>query len=131
LIEWVRELPAEAPIYSNELDALYLRTGRQAFQVPIRWDPVQDAPRDDYDSQLAAMRRRIDDEGAVLVLFNTIADQSDFLPPAIELTEGLALVFEASDGAAYAAPASGQQPLDRTSLLSLLRRVPVGRTGLE
>jgi hypothetical protein len=102
LIGWVRGLPAEVSIYSNELDAVYLQTGRQAFQVPIRWDPVRQAPREDYPEQLAAMRRRVQEEGAVLVLFDTISGQQAFLPPAEELTEGLAEIFRSSDGAAYA-----------------------------
>jgi 4-amino-4-deoxy-L-arabinose transferase-like glycosyltransferase len=131
LIQWVRGLPADTPIYSNELDALYLHTGRQAFQVPIRWDPVREAARDDYDAQLAAMRRRIGDEGAVLVLFNTIVGQSGFLPPAAELTRGLSLVFEAGDGAAYRASATARWTSDSTSFLRSLGRDPLGRMGLE
>jgi hypothetical protein len=131
LVDWVRHLPEGVPLYSNELDILYLYTGRQAFQVPIRWDPVREAPRDDYDAQLAAMRRRITDEGAVLVLFNTIAGQSDFLPPAAELTRGLSLVYEASDGAVYGAPAVARGTRGSTSLLGSMGRDPLGRTGLE
>jgi hypothetical protein len=103
-MHWVRQLPGEVSIYSNELDAVYLQTGRQAFQVPIRWDPVREAPRDDYPEQLAAMRRRVQEEGAVLVLFATISGQQAFLPTEAELTDGLAEVFRSSDGAAYAGP---------------------------
>jgi hypothetical protein len=102
LIQWVRELPPEPAIYSNELDALYLQTGRQAFQVPIRWDPVREQPRQDYPEQLAAMRRRLQDEGAILVLFDTIAGQQAFLPTQEVLSEGLVEVYRAEDGAAYA-----------------------------
>jgi hypothetical protein len=131
LIDWVRRLPPGVPLYSNELDVLYLYTGRQAFQVPIRWDPVREAPRDDYDAQLAAMRRRIGNEGAVLVLFNTIAAQSGFLPPAEELTEGLSLVFEASDGAIYGASTTARWISDSASPQSLLAQDPLGRIGLE
>ena len=112
LVDWVRHLPGGVPVYSNELDVLYLHTGRQAFQVPIRWDPVVEAPRDDYAAQLAAMRGRITDEGAVLVLFNTISEQQVFLPPEEELTRGLVEVFRASDGAAYAA---GPVPIVRAT----------------
>jgi 4-amino-4-deoxy-L-arabinose transferase-like glycosyltransferase len=102
LIQWVRELPPGPAIYSNELDALYLQTGRQAFQVPIRWDPVREQPRQDYPEQLAAMRRRLQDEGAILVLFDTIAGQQAFLPTQEVLSEGLVEVYRAEDGAAYA-----------------------------
>jgi hypothetical protein len=107
LVDWVRRLPEGVPIYSNELDILYLYTGRQAFQVPIRWDPVVEAPRDDYEAQLSAMRARLTEEGAVLALFDTISAQSTFLAPREELIEGLVEVFQSSDGAAYADSESG------------------------
>ena len=101
LVGWVREHPEEGPIYSNELDALYLLTGRQAYQVPIRWDPVRAEERVDFPEQLARMRERIAGEGAVLVLFNSLASQQAFLPSEAELAEGLLPAFQASDGVVY------------------------------
>jgi hypothetical protein len=77
------------------------------------------------------MQRRIGDEGAVLVLFNTIAGQSGFLPPAAELTRGLSLVFEASDGAIYGASTTARWISDSASPQSLLGQDPLGRIGLE
>lgn len=91
-------------MYSNELDILYLYTGRQAYQVPIRWDPVREAPRQDYPEQLATMREDILQRGALLVLFDTIANQQAFLPPRPELVEGLKEILRTDDGAVYAAP---------------------------
>lgn len=108
LVDWVRRLPEGVTLYSNELDVIYLYTGRQAFQVPIRWDPVLEAPRDDYAAQLSAMRDRLANQAAVLVLFDTIAAQSAFLPPREELTDGLLVVFQTSDGAAYSASPSAR-----------------------
>lgn len=107
LVGWVREHAEEGPIYSNELDALYLLTGRQAFQVPIRWDPVRAAPREDYEKQLAAMRERIARQGAVLVLFDTLAEQQGALPSEAELVSGLRVIVRASDGVVYAARETG------------------------
>jgi hypothetical protein len=103
IVQWVRELPDPVTVYSNELNALYLLTGRQAYQVPIRWDPVVAAPRQDYPQQLAAMRERIADQGAVLVLFDTLAGQQGVLPSEAELTQGLSEIFRARDGAIYSA----------------------------
>jgi mRNA degradation ribonuclease J1/J2 len=80
---------------------VYLLTGRQAFQVPIRWDPVRAAPREDYEQQLAAMRERIADQGAALVLFDTLAEQQGALPSEAELAEGLQTAFRAADGVVY------------------------------
>jgi 4-amino-4-deoxy-L-arabinose transferase-like glycosyltransferase len=104
LVGWVREHPEEGPIYSNELDVLYLYTGRQAYQVPIRWDPVREAAREDYPAQLSSMRDRILHQGAVLVLFDSLSAQQAFLPTEEELSEGLVAVFRAEDGTVYTAP---------------------------
>jgi len=103
VVDWVAELDAATAIYSNELDALYLLTGRQAYQVPIRWDPVREAERDDYPEQLTTMRGDILTRGAVLVLFDTIDGQQAFFPPRQVLTQGLTEVVRADDGAVYGA----------------------------
>jgi len=103
LVDWVRRLPAETAIYSNELDIIYLYTGRQVYQAPIRWDPVLEAPRHDYSEQLATMREAILHRGAVLVLFDTIGGQQAFLPSREELSEGLSEWLRADDGAVYGA----------------------------
>lgn len=102
LVALTRQLPAGTPIYTNELDALYLLTGRQAYQVPIYWDPVRAAPRMDFEAQMAAMRRRLESEAGVLIVFHTISTQQSFLPTEAELAQGLAVVLQASDGTAYA-----------------------------
>jgi energy-converting hydrogenase Eha subunit E len=101
IIRWIDALDPAVPLYSNEVDAVYLLTGRQAFQVPIRWDPVRAAPREDYEQQLAAMRERIADQGAALVLFDTLAEQQGALPSEAELAEGLQTAFRAADGVVY------------------------------
>jgi hypothetical protein len=104
VVAWVADLDPGVVIYSNELDVLYLYTGRQAFQVPIRWDPVREAPREDFEGQLSSMRERVLEQGAVVVLFDTISEQQAFLPPEDVLVEGFVAVFDAGDGAVYAAP---------------------------
>jgi 4-amino-4-deoxy-L-arabinose transferase-like glycosyltransferase len=114
VIAWVADLDPAIAVYSNEMDALYLLAGRQAYQVPIRWDPVRAAPREDFEEQLAAMRTDILLRGAVLVLFNTIDNQQTFFPSRGELTDGLAERVHFEDGAVYVAP--------ETSALE--RRVP-------
>ncbi len=104
LVDWVRGRPAETAIFSNELDILYLYTGRQAYQVPIRWDPVWETEREDYPEQLARMREDILRRGAVLVLFDTIDGQQAFFAPREELTWGLTEWLRTDDGGVYGAP---------------------------
>jgi hypothetical protein len=101
LIEAVRELPSQVPIYTNELDAIYLLTGRAAFQVPIRWDPMLDAPRRDYPEQLALMRERMREQGGALVLFASFARQASFLGTEKDLTQGLRVDLRTGEGVLY------------------------------
>ncbi|MEW6566806.1 MAG: hypothetical protein AB1449_01285 [Chloroflexota bacterium] len=104
LVAAIRALPDGIPIYSNELDGIYLLTGRPAFMVPIRWDPMRAAPRADFEVQLALMRQRLFGEGGVLVLFPSLARQESFLPSEAELTAGLAVALTSAEGVIYSAP---------------------------
>ena len=101
VVEWVANLDPGVLAYSNEMDALYLLTGRQAYQVPIRWDPVRAAPREDYTEQLATMHARMQRGEAVLVVFSTLASQQAFLPPEAELADDFPAILQAPDGVVY------------------------------
>ncbi len=103
IVAWVAQLAPSTAVYSNELDALYLLTGRQAYQVPIWWDPVLAAPREDYAQQLAGMQARVGEGEAVLVLFNTLSTQQAFLPPEVDLADGFEVLLRAPDGVIYGA----------------------------
>jgi hypothetical protein len=103
LIGFVNFLRPGAPLYSNEIDAIYLLTGRPAALVPIRWDPARDAPATGYQASLETMRSRLKDGRGALILFNTMEKQESFLATVEDLTAGLTPVLIASDGAAYMA----------------------------
>lgn len=72
--------------------------------MPIRWDPVQAAPRADYPEQLASMQARVSRGEAVLILFNTLSSQQAFLPTEAGLVDGLATILLAPDGSVHGAP---------------------------
>jgi 4-amino-4-deoxy-L-arabinose transferase-like glycosyltransferase len=99
-IALVRELPADLELYSNEAFPIYYLTGRPAFWVPERTDPVKGIERADYHQQLEAMRSDLEGGGAALVLFHP-----QVLPPELpsldELTGGLAILDAAADGTIY------------------------------
>jgi 4-amino-4-deoxy-L-arabinose transferase-like glycosyltransferase len=104
LIEWLNAQPHGTTLYSNELDAIYLLTGHLVYQVPIKWDPVREQPREDYENQLEAMRLRLEAEDGYLVLMETLSNQQAFFPSETELSEGMESVLEASLGTVYAYP---------------------------
>jgi hypothetical protein len=99
-IAYVRGLP-QAPIYSNEIQAIYFLTGRMVTFIPTPLNPATGDPRTDYPEALARMRERLRTEGGALVLIDPSELSSDELS---ELTEGLRLVGEFSDGVVYSPP---------------------------
>jgi hypothetical protein len=93
----VRALP-QTLIYSNEIQALYFLTGRNAVFIPTRLNPATGEPRADYGVSLARMRERLISEEGALVLIDPSELSSEQMS---ELVEGLVLEAELSDGAVY------------------------------
>ncbi len=109
LIERIQGLPEDVPIYTNELNALYLLAGRPAYSLPLKWDSVRGAPRADFAQNMQIMRRRLEEQGAVVVLFRTLAGQGERYPTLPEITEGLTLLYESDLGQVWGQPGHWQQ----------------------
>jgi hypothetical protein len=99
-IAYVRGLP-QAPIYSNEIQAIYFLTGRMATFIPTPLNPATGEPRADYPVALARMRERLRSQGGALVLIDPSELSSEELS---DLAEGLRLVGEFPDGVVYRPP---------------------------
>lgn len=98
----VRELDEDVLLYSNEIDGIYLLTGRMAYLIPVEWDPVTQAERQDFPLQIATMRTRLEENDGCLVLFSSLERQGVF-PPEEVLTEGLHPVREGRAASVYCA----------------------------
>jgi len=100
VVDYVRHLDAGTLLYSNEIDGLYLLTGRMAYLIPVQWDPVSLQEREDYPERLETMRNRLMENEGALVLFSTLSRQ-DFFPDEEVLSEGLTPVVEEASGSIY------------------------------
>jgi hypothetical protein len=102
LIEQVKALPPATLVYSNGADAIYALTGRPAATIPRRVDPTSVRPNERYMYELAEMKSRLEDQGAVLVHFETITGRW-YLPSESELREQLSFSVLATgkDGTIY------------------------------
>lgn len=102
LLAEVEALPPETPIASNGDDVIYLFTGRPAWRLPVLWFPVNGEQNPRYRADLAAMQRRLEAEGGVLVYFYDMAWRA-YLPAEAELLAQLPLrlVWRSADGAIY------------------------------
>jgi 4-amino-4-deoxy-L-arabinose transferase-like glycosyltransferase len=67
---FLRGLPKDVAIYTNEPGAVYLYVGRPALVLPDRVDPVTAVPRAGFDNGLAELQGQVRSGRAVLALFS-------------------------------------------------------------
>ncbi len=69
-IAFLRTLPPDVHIYTNEPGAVYLYTGRGTYVLPDRYDPVTAEARPGFDQGVMEMQAEIKAGKAVLALFS-------------------------------------------------------------
>lgn len=100
VMAYLRKLPEETHIYTNEPGAVYLYTGRGNYVLPDRFDSATTLPRDNFEQSLAQMRQEILDGRAVLVIFDGgEVDDED----AALFSEGLYLAHKSAGDSIYTA----------------------------
>ncbi len=111
LVNVVGLIPADRPIYSNEVEALFLLTGRTAYRLPfgcVGDDPLlepqarADCRDPEYVEWVRRMRARLAEEQGVIALFDTIWEQP-YAPQVPRLVEGLEVLSSQGDGMLYVA----------------------------
>lgn len=99
---FLRTLPASVHIYTNEPGAVYLYTGRGAYVLPDRFDPVTAEARSGFERGVAEMQAEIKARTAVLALFS---GDNPSAADAQALSQGLFLAHKsAGDEVFTAAP---------------------------
>ena len=97
---YLRELPPDIHIYTDEPGAVYLYTGRGNYVLPDRYDSATALPRESFDENLKHMRDEILAGKAVLALFQSGEVDS---PDAAIFKEGLYLAHKSSGDEIYSA----------------------------
>jgi 4-amino-4-deoxy-L-arabinose transferase-like glycosyltransferase len=97
---YLRELPPDVHIYTDEPGAVYLYTGRGNYVLPDRYDSATALPRTGFDEKLRNMREEILAGRAVLALFQggEVNNQDAAL-----FSEGLYLAHKSSGDVIYTA----------------------------
>lgn len=99
---YLRGLPADIKIYTNQPGAVYLYVGRGAVVLPDRYDSATGLSREsEFDANLVIMQQEIQAGEAVLALFDRGENVADDVPA---LTEGLYLDFRAQGNWIYTQP---------------------------
>lgn len=95
LIQAVKALPPEIPIYTNGPEALYVLLGRPVYALPQKFSATTLADNAAYAQRLQAVGEKLGGEGVVVYL-NT--HRFSNLPTERELIEQLSLVEVFKDG---------------------------------
>ncbi|HEX2697557.1 MAG TPA: hypothetical protein VHM28_07605, partial [Anaerolineales bacterium] len=98
-MEYLRALPTSVMIYTDEPGAVYLYTGRGAYVLPDRFDPVTAEARPGFDKGVTQMQMEINAGHAVLALFGSNVSAED----ASAMNAGLHLGFKGSGAEIYTA----------------------------
>lgn len=93
LMESIRALPEDTPIYTNAVEAVYHLTGRIATRVPALINRFSRTPNAEYDQEMAALGESLRDHHAVIVFINGLQDRV-YLPDRDALTRKLNLHSE-------------------------------------
>jgi hypothetical protein len=101
-MEVVRLLPADTPIYTNNLPAIYFLSHRFASAIPQEFNPADEQPSTGYASSLAAMRRRLRAGHGVLVILGPAPWNRVPAAGLKDLTSGMSLISEYPDGLIFA-----------------------------
>jgi len=102
-IDGVKELPIEGVLYSNEAFPIYFITGRPASWIPEKGDSVLGQETNEFDKKIEMMKAAIEETGGALVIFDSRKILSVYGSEE-ELTHGLVLWKDTSDGAIYVSP---------------------------
>lgn len=99
-MEFLRELPDDVMIYTNEPGAVYLYTGRGTYVLPDRFDAVTGQARTNFERGVEIMQTDIHEGKAVLALFDGGENVSSDVPA---LTHGLYLAHKSAGDEIYTA----------------------------
>jgi hypothetical protein len=73
IIEKIRKMPSDAVIYSNGPDAIYILTGRKnTYFIPQKVNNITLKLKNNYDSELLNMKKKIQKNNGILVYFKQI-----------------------------------------------------------
>jgi hypothetical protein len=99
-MEYLRGLPDDIKIYTNEPAAVYLYTGRGAYVLPDRYDSATAQVRPGFEEGVARMQGEINDGKAVLAMFD---NGSSVAGNVKILTDNLYVAHKSQDDEIYTA----------------------------
>ena len=93
---FLRELPKDTRIYTNEPGPVYLYTDRPAYVLPNLIDPVTLLPREGYTEGVSALQEDVLSGKAVLAIFNFGSESENVQTIYAQISQGLYLAHASS-----------------------------------
>lgn len=72
LMDYIRGLPTDAPLFSNAPDAIYIATGRFTWAIPSEYDAWSLVPNTSLETEINAMARELSAVKGAVVIFTDI-----------------------------------------------------------
>lgn len=108
-LRWVRGLPPHALLYSNRALFIQFLVGREAYQLPERYDPIRREDRPDYPGNLDRMYADLDRPDSYLLMFDPVRPM-DVGDVDDEYTIGMVPVRSTQDGVVFQKAPSSNSP---------------------
>lgn len=96
---YLRKLPTDVHVYTDQPGAVYLYTGRGNYVLPSRIDSATLLPRPDFEKDVAFMHQEVEDGKAVLAVFGGEENTADLAL----FSEGLYLAHKSAGDEIYTA----------------------------
>jgi hypothetical protein len=100
---FLRGLPKDVHIYTNQSGPVYLYTDRPNYVLPDLVDPVTGLPRGNYEEGVASLQQDVLSGDAVLALFKFGSEEEDVQSIYLQLADGLYLAHESRGDQIYTA----------------------------
>lgn len=96
------KLPSDTKIYSNGFDVIRIKTWRETFMLPRKYDSASTLKNPDYANELDAMCTEVNSNKAIIVYLDQV-NWREYFPDEQELIDTckLPLLIEEKDGAIY------------------------------
>ena len=108
-LRWVRGLPPEALLYSNRALFVQFLLGREAYQLPERFDPIKREDRPDFLPNLERMYADLERPNSYLLMFDPVRPM-DVSDVEDEFTIGMVPVLSTRDGVVFQKAPSSDSP---------------------
>ena len=100
---FLRRLPEDTRIYTNQPGPVYLYTDRPCYVLPDLVDPVTALPREGYEEGVSALQEDVLSGKAVLALFKFGSESEDVQTVYMQLADGLFLAHDSHGDMIYTA----------------------------